>query len=333
MTILKEIGVDWRDRRLILNLYLGQQVKVHVGGSETQSVVLGRGVRQGCCLSPSLFNLYNECLIEEAVGNMGSFKIGGRKISTIKYADDLALITKTEEELQEMMTSLVETGRRYGMEINVNKSKVMMIASNVEPLNIVIGNTRLEQFDYFKYLGSTITNNGECTNDIRTRIALAKAAFNSRRSLLTGKLDLKLKKKLVKCYVWSVALYGAETWTLRKKERNYLEAFEMWCWRRMEKISYMDRITNEEVLRRVQENRSLISNVLKRKANWIGHILRRNGLLHDILEGKMEGGNASRLGRRRIQILDDLKNGKRYWELKEEVENREGWRTRFRVHT
>ena len=138
---------------------------------------------------------------------------------------------------------------------------------------------------------------------------------------------------MIKCYVWSVALYGAETWTLRKKERNYLEAFEMWCWRRMEKISYMDRITNEEVLRRVQENRSLISNVLKRKANWIGHILRRNGLLHDILEGKMEGGNASRLGRRRIQILDDLKNGKRYWELKEEVENREGWRTRFRVHT
>ena len=333
LTILKEIGVDWRDRRLILNLYLGQQVKVRVGGSETQSVVLGRGVRQGCCLSPSLFNLYNECLIEEAVGKMGSFKIGGRKISTIKYADDLALITKTEEELQEMMTSLVETGRRYGMEINVNKSKVMMIASNVEPLNIVIGNTRLEQVDYFKYLGSTITNNGECTNDIRTRIALAKAAFNSRRSLLTGKLHLKLKKKLVKCYVWSVALYGAETWTLRKKERNYLEAFEMWCWRRMEKISYMDRITNEEVLRRVQENRSPISNVLKRKANWIGHILRRNGLLHDILEGKMEGGNASRLGRRRIQILDDLKNGKRYWELKEEVENREGWRTRFGVHT
>ena len=94
----------------------------------------------------------------------------------------------------------------------------------------------------------------------------------------------------------------------------------------------MDRITYEEVLRRIQENRSFISNVLKRKANWIGYILRRNGLLHDTLEGKMEGGNASRLRRRRIQILDDLKNGKRYWELKEEVENREGWRTRFKVH-
>ena len=133
--------------------------------------------------------------------------------------------------------------------------------------------------------------------------------------------------------MWSVALYGAETWTLRKKERNYLEAFEMWCWRRMEKISYMDRITNEEVLRRVQENRNLISNVLKRKASWIGHILRRIGLMHDTLKRNIEGGNASRLGSRRIQILDDRTNRKRYWELKEEVENREGWRTRFRVHT
>ena len=78
---------------------------------------------------------------------------------------------------------------------------------------------------------------------------------------------------MVKCYVWSVALYGSETWTLRKKERNYLEAFEMWCWRRMEKISYMDRITDEEVLRRVQENRSLISNVLKRKATGLATYL------------------------------------------------------------
>ena len=123
------------------------------------------------------------------------------------------------------------------------------------------------------------------------------------------------------------AIYSVEV-DLGKK-RNYLQAFKMRSWSRMPKIW----ITNEVVLRRLQENRSLISNALKRKANWIGHILRRNGLLHDILEGKMEGGNASRLGRRRIQILDDLKNGKRYWELKEEVENREGWRTRFRVHT
>ena len=160
---------------------------------------------------------------------------------------------------------------------------------------------------------------------------MAKAAFNRRRTLLTGKLDLNLKKKFVKCFVWSVALYGAETWTLRKKERNYLEAFEMWCWRRIEKIKWTDRVTNEDVLRRVGEERIIIKTILQRKANWIGHILRRDCLLHDVIEGKLQGSNAGRPGRRKIQILDDLRNKRRYWELKEEAENREEWRAHFSV--
>jgi hypothetical protein len=65
---------------------------------------------------------------------------------------------------------------------------------------------------------------------------MAKAAFNKKKTLFTSKLDLELRKKLVKCYIWSIALYGAETWTLRKLDRKYLESFEMWCWRRMERI-------------------------------------------------------------------------------------------------
>jgi hypothetical protein len=69
---------------------------------------------------------------------------------------------------------------------------------------------------------------------------MAKAAF-SKKTLFTSKLDLQLRKKLVKCYIWSIALYGAETWTLQKLDQKYLESFEMWCWRRMEKTSWMDR--------------------------------------------------------------------------------------------
>ena len=67
---------------------------------------------------------------------------------------------------------------------------------------------------------------------------MAKAAFNKKKTLFTSKLDLNLRKKLVKCYIWSMALYGPETWTLRAGDHKYLESFEMWCWRRMEKISW-----------------------------------------------------------------------------------------------
>ena len=77
---------------------------------------------------------------------------------------------------------------------------------------------------------------------------MAKAEFNKEKNLFTSKLDLNLRKKLVKCYVWGMALYGAETWTLRATDHKRLESYEMWYWRRMEKISWTDRVKNEEVL-------------------------------------------------------------------------------------
>jgi hypothetical protein len=103
---------------------------------------------------------------------------------------------------------------------------------------------------------------------------MAKATFNKKRTLFTSTLYLELRKKLVKCYIWSIALYGAETWTLRAIDQKHLESLEMWCWRRMEKISWTEHVRNEEVLLRVKEQRNILLEIRKRKANWIGHILR-----------------------------------------------------------
>ena len=82
-----------------------------------------------------------------------------------------------------------------------------------------------------------------------------------------------------------MAIYGAETWTLRETDQKRLQSFEMWCWRRMEKINWTDRVRNEEVLLRVNEQRNILHEIRKRKANWIGHILRRNCLLRQVIEG------------------------------------------------
>ena len=109
----------------------------------------------------------------------------------------------------------------------------------------------------FKYLGSILTNYGRCTCEIKCRIDMAKVAFNKKRALFTGILDLELRKKVVKCYIWSIALYGAEIWTIGAVDQKQLESFEMWCWRRMEKISWTDHVRNEEVLLRVKEQRDL----------------------------------------------------------------------------
>ena len=102
---------------------MAQSVKVRLNRGDTRSVKIGRGVRQGCCLSLILFNLYSECLIKEALEGFGDFKIGGQIINTVKYADDLVVLAKEEKVLQDMIDKLIEIGRCYGMEMNVEKTK------------------------------------------------------------------------------------------------------------------------------------------------------------------------------------------------------------------
>ena len=121
------------------------------------------------------------------------------------------------------------------------------------------------------------------------------------------------------------------TWTLRAMDQKNLESFEMWCWRRMEKISWTDYVRNEDVLLRVKEQRNIIHEIRKRKANWIGHILRRNCLLQRVTEGKIQEGIevTGRQGRRRRKLLDDLKERRGYSHLKEEALDRSMRRARF----
>jgi hypothetical protein len=113
----------------------------------------------------------------------------------------------------------------------------------------------MENVEEFNYLGSMIKYDARCTREIKARIAMAITALN-KKTLFTSKLDLELRKKLVKCYIWSITLYGVETWTLGKLDQKYLESFERWCWRRMDKISWTYRVINEAVLHRVKEHSS-----------------------------------------------------------------------------
>jgi len=135
----------------------------------------------------------------------------------------------------------------------------------------------------------------------------------------------------VKCYIWSRASYGVETWTLQKVNQKYTESFKMWRWKRMEKISLTDHVRNEEVLQRVKGERNVLPAIKRRKANVIGHILLRNYLLKLVFEGKIDGmiEVTGRRERRCKQPLDDVKEERRYRNFKEEVLDRILWGTRF----
>jgi hypothetical protein len=122
------------------------------------------------------------------------------------------------------------------------RTQVMRISRKPFPVKIMINQTKLENVKSFKYLGRILTNDGKRTCEIKCRIAMAKVAFNKKRAVFTSTLDLELRKQLVKCYIWSIALYGAENLTFRAVDQKHLESFETWCWRRMEKIDWTDHV-------------------------------------------------------------------------------------------
>jgi hypothetical protein len=304
--ILKAVGVDWRDRRLIANLYLSQQAVVRLDSGLTDACVIGRGVRQGCPLSPLLFNLYAETMLAEALSlNADGVRIGGNLVADVRFADDQAMVSNSESGLQSLMNDLCSAADRYDMKINIKKTKIMRVSrTSGKPVAILVNGVSLEQVTSYKYLGSVFTDDGRCEKEIRIRLAQAKEAFNRRKELLTQKFSLKLRKRLVRTLVWSVALYASETWTILKADAARIEAFEMWVWRRLLKVGWEDRVSNANILIRVQEERSIMITVQKRKRNWIGHVMRHDGLLRDVIEGRLPGKRPR--GRRRTQWLDDV---------------------------
>jgi hypothetical protein len=144
----------------------------------------------------------------------------------VKYADSLVLLAKEEMVLQGTTERLIDVRRFCGMKINVKKTDVMRISRQPSLIRIMINQKQLGNVEYFNCLGSMIINYTRCTKELKSRIAMAKAAFKKEEGSFHQHTGLKnLRKELVKFYVWSIALYGAETWTHRKVDQKCLERF------------------------------------------------------------------------------------------------------------
>jgi retron-type reverse transcriptase len=159
MRALRRMGVDWRDRRLIGSLYMGQQVRIRIEGEYSEPGKIGRGVRQGCPLSPILFNIYIEEVIRETLEEVNEgIKVGGRIIKALRFADDQAMMAGSQGGLQKMIDKLNRISMEYDMRINIKKTKVMRISrGGAETVRITLNGEIIEQVKSFCYLGSTIT--------------------------------------------------------------------------------------------------------------------------------------------------------------------------------
>lgn len=326
--LIQNTGLDDKDIRLIKNLYWHQSARIKVENTFSGKISIHRGVRQGCVLSPCLFNLYSEAIFKKAFENVeDGIKINGVKISSIRYADDTIIIADSDLGLQRLIDKLNTIITEFDMKINTTKTKIMRISrSQNVTLPITANGLRLEQVNKIQYLGCWINNKLDPEQEIKCRIEQARTTFLRLRGLLCDPhLNLHLRIRLLKCYVWSVLLYGAESWTLTTSAMNRLEAFEMWNYRRILKIPWTDHATNMAVLQTLNKDRELLHTIKVRKTSYLGHILRNNKyyLPQLVVKGKIEGRRG--VGRKKLSWIRNIRNwtGLNYEELIRAAENRE----------
>ncbi|CAH2096300.1 unnamed protein product [Euphydryas editha] len=310
MNILENIGLDDKDLRIIRSLYWNQSATVRVDGEQTDPISIQRGVRQGCIMSPILFNCCSEVIVKEALEDVEhGVVINGQFMNNIRYADDTVLIASTEEGLCEIVNRVSLHSKKFGLNMNVSKTKVMVISHSQKILaNIQVDGITLENVDKYRYLGSWLTDTWESDTEIRARIEVARASFtNMQKVLCCRQLSIELRTRLLQCYIWPVVLYGCEAWTIKAELRKKIEAFEMWSYRRMLRISWTDKVTNLEVLRRMGKNLELIRTIKQRKTAYLGHVLRhdRYSLLQIIMMGNVPGKRKP--GRRKMSWLHNIR--------------------------
>ena len=184
----------------------------------------------------------------------------------------------------------------------------MVVGDESANVSIDVEGETIAKANSFKYIGAIKTSTGSCSEDTKARIVRAKKATMELDTIGKDRgIRKELKMKLVKALIWPVITYGAEGWTLKKDDERRLEAAEMWCYRRLLRITWTEKRTNKSILDELQTRRELLAQIIKRKMSFFGHACRNNkcNLVKICILGMMPGKR--RKGRARMQYIDNIK--------------------------
>ena len=216
-------------------------------------------------------------------------RIQGVPIRDLRYADDTALLATTPKGLENLIHSVKEHSEHKGLNLNVKKTKIMDIDKCKEEAVIKVDGEEIERMNNFEYLGARIEANGKCSPEIRRRLAMAASKLKKMTSICKGQCT-QTKVRVLNSTVFPIAIYGCEAWTLNKTDCKKITAFEMKCYRKLLRIAWIEKASNEKVLNRIGiKSPKLLQTVKKLKLKYFGHIKRHETLEKHILEAKSEG--------------------------------------------
>ena len=207
---------------------------------------------------------------------------------TSDNADDITLMAESEEELKSLLMKVKEESEKVGVKLNIQKTKIM--ASGPITSWQLDGET-VEMVADFIFMGSKITADGECSHEIKRCLLLERKVMTNLDSILKiGDITLPTKVRLVKAMVFPVVMYGCESWIIKNAERQRIDAFELWCWRRLLRVPWTARRSNQSILKEISPGCSLEGLILKLKLQYFGHLMQRTDSLEKTLMlGKIEG--------------------------------------------
>ena len=195
----------------------------------------------------------------------------GRNINNFTYADDTTLTAESEEELKSLLMKVKEESEKAGLKFSSQKTKIMALGPNT---SWQIDGETMETVTDFIFLGSKITADGDCSHEIKRCLLLGRKVMTNLDSIFkSGDITLPTKAHLVKAMVFPVVMYGCESWTIKKGEHQRTDAFELWCWRRLLRVSWTARRSNPSILKEISPGCSFEEMMLKLKLQYFGHLM------------------------------------------------------------
>nr|VZI11553.1 unnamed protein product [Spirometra erinaceieuropaei] len=300
--IMQKFGCPERFTQMVRQLHDGMMARVTDNGAISEAFAVTNGVKQGCVLAPTLFSLMFSAMLmdayrDERPGIRIAYRTDGHllnhrrmnfqsRVSTatvheLLFADDCALNTTSEAEMQRSMDLFSAACENFGLVINTQKTVVMhqpppnsATAPNAPPQINVNGN-QLQVVENFPYLGSTLSRNTKIDDEVANRISKASQAFGRLRSTVWNRhgLQLSTKLKMYKAVILPTLLYGAETWTVYTRQARRLNHFHLSCLRRILRLNWQDRIPDTEVLERTGIP-SIYAILKQMQLRWSGHLVR-----------------------------------------------------------